>query len=254
MYSGYDIDDVELDYGGESSVGDNMEAISAAYEDIDDGHVSVDLLRRQVTELSKEMAVLPKRLDDLQKQVAHLTNVVGEGSKESPVATRVSSRPTTTSVSLKFGDDLPDRQGKTITIEFNGGSRPNPISRVWSWSATHVVMGGFRYEAGFTKLVIDYKKYGRIEITDNLQEAYEHFSSVVPFAYLSKEDFRPVLAKLHQILPITKNNPERCRKVFALLANNPPGGEDKGVRWFDGFHVTAADHVRELINSWKSKK
>ncbi|KAF4653641.1 hypothetical protein FOL46_009077, partial [Perkinsus olseni] len=42
MYSGYDIDDVELDYGGESSVGDNMEAISAAYEDIDDGHVSVD--------------------------------------------------------------------------------------------------------------------------------------------------------------------------------------------------------------------
>ncbi|KAF4674703.1 hypothetical protein FOL46_004231 [Perkinsus olseni] len=42
MYSGYDIDDVESDYGGESSVGDNMEAISAAYEDIDDGHVSVD--------------------------------------------------------------------------------------------------------------------------------------------------------------------------------------------------------------------
>ncbi|KAF4650295.1 hypothetical protein FOZ61_000434 [Perkinsus olseni] len=66
----------------------------------------VDLLRRQVTELSKEVAVLPKRLDDLQKQVAHLTKVVGEGSEESPVATVEGViKGDDNQCTLKFGDE-----------------------------------------------------------------------------------------------------------------------------------------------------
>ncbi|KAF4682023.1 hypothetical protein FOZ60_011216, partial [Perkinsus olseni] len=42
MQTGYDINDVELDYGDDSLAGDNMADIGAVYENIDDGHVSVD--------------------------------------------------------------------------------------------------------------------------------------------------------------------------------------------------------------------
>ncbi|KAF4698108.1 hypothetical protein FOZ63_027990, partial [Perkinsus olseni] len=81
-----------------------------------------------------------------------------------------------------------------------------------------------------------------------IEAAYQHFSSLMPLAHLKGD----TLERLKTMLPDNKNE-GRCRKIFALLAANPPEGYDPEIDWVAGWHanvVPKADTQREFAATW----
>ncbi|KAF4709107.1 hypothetical protein FOZ62_031188 [Perkinsus olseni] len=90
-------------------------------------------------------------------------------------------------------------------------------------------------------------------VTDRVREAHKFFSPFSPFAHL---DNSGVAEKLVELFPDQKN-PGRCRKIFSLLAANPPEGYDSGIDWVAGFHYTVGsniDTVNGLVQEWQEER
>ncbi|KAF4727642.1 hypothetical protein FOZ63_004902 [Perkinsus olseni] len=92
----------------------------------------------------------------------------------------------------------------------------------------------------------------RLRDVTEVEEAHEHFSSVLPFSHLKKED----LEELKALLP-DEEKTEGCREVFAFLAAHPPPEFDQGMDWVAEFHhkalpVTKLTNVKRLVDEWKA--
>ncbi|KAF4666898.1 hypothetical protein FOZ61_009106 [Perkinsus olseni] len=86
------------------------------------------------------------------------------------------------------------------------------------------------------------------ETEAEIEAAYQHFSSLMPLAHLEED----TLERLKTMLPDNKNE-GRCRRIFALLAANPPSGYDPEIDWVAGWHanvVPKADTQREFAATW----
>ncbi|KAF4672298.1 Bardet-Biedl syndrome 1 protein [Perkinsus olseni] len=98
---------------------------------------------------------------------------------------------------------------------------------------------------------IEYEEMGKAE------EAYDFFSGLTPFVKLRKE----VNAELRNWIPHQRNsaddNMAKCRKVFVILATNPPRGYDTGLEWVASFYERALPlpslvNVKRVVKSWEA--
>ncbi|KAF4714185.1 hypothetical protein FOZ62_006090, partial [Perkinsus olseni] len=92
----------------------------------------------------------------------------------------------------------------------------------------------------------------RLRDVTEVEEAHEHFSSIIPFSHLKKED----LEELKALLP-DKEETEGCREVFAFLAAHPPPDFDQGMDWVAESHhkalpVVKLTNVKRLVDEWKA--
>ncbi|KAF4729552.1 hypothetical protein FOZ62_004651, partial [Perkinsus olseni] len=86
------------------------------------------------------------------------------------------------------------------------------------------------------------------ETDDKIDAAYQHFAPLMPLAHLEGE----TLERLKTMLPDGKNE-GRCRRIFALLAANPPKGYDSEIDWVTGWHadnVPEPNVLRKLADTW----
>ncbi|KAF4743806.1 hypothetical protein FOZ63_003930, partial [Perkinsus olseni] len=86
------------------------------------------------------------------------------------------------------------------------------------------------------------------ETDDEIDAAYQHFAPLMPLAHLEDE----TLERLKTMLPDGKNE-GRCRRIFALLAANPPKGYDSEIDWVTGWHadnVPEPNVLRKLVGTW----
>ncbi|KAF4720659.1 hypothetical protein FOZ62_014333, partial [Perkinsus olseni] len=106
------------------------------------------------------------------------------------------------------------------------------------------------FNEDFTQLQIEYQ-YHNIRITNNMQQARQHFSSVLPFEHLIGT---PAMRELRAYLPITHRDQEKCEKIFALLAEHPPAEYERGINWIGRFHRAADEEMGLLVEEWNRKQ
>ncbi|KAF4689228.1 hypothetical protein FOZ60_001921 [Perkinsus olseni] len=139
-------------------------------------------------------------------------------------------------INITFGDRSPHLQTPILSTSYiDAEIAPMPCRTT--------------YSQDFSYLHIEYS-FHDIRITHD-QEARQHFSSTLPFKHLIGT---PVMTVLRTYLPITSGDQEKCKKIFALLADHPPDGFERGIEWFGRFHRVTENGMWTLLSSWREKK
>ncbi|KAF4689225.1 hypothetical protein FOZ60_001918 [Perkinsus olseni] len=195
----------------------------------------------EIQSIREEIAGINDRLEKLSGKVDQFVDLV-KGDLEGKLQEGTIAKEN--ACELSFGE----RQKILVNFEDKSQDSLTPITGSFYTSTTGAFIA--RFEKTAREWLDIGSTMNSTSISHNLEEARQHFSSVLPFEHLIGT---PVMEEVRAYLPITPRDQEKCEKIFALLARNPPGNLEKGIRWFGRFNRAAMNVIRSLIKTWKEK-